>query len=163
MLMFNWHYTGKFFVPTGKAMRFSILEQRHRTGASRSHTSKHRAGVDKRVCFSKFSPRGEISTPLMNIYFCPIYSPALLTFSTVRIAVDTTTKWGTEPFRYVTLHFPEISAAQLRSVTLSDWNRPEIAVFMGLAFLNSSYQLIISMAFRSHIRQSVKLQVEAAP
>ena len=99
----------------------------------------------------------------MNIYFCPIYSPALLTFSTVRIAVDTTTKWGTEPFRYVTLHFPEISAAQLRSVTLSDWNRAEIAVFMGLAFLNSSYQLIINMAFRSHIRQSVELQGEAAP
>ena len=123
----------------------------HRTGTSRSHKSILSDRLAEKVWCIKSQ------SSLVNITFASVGTSRLsysFTSATVRVAVYTSPKCGTQPVRYVTLHFPDrrgaarLSAAQLFSVT-------EIAPKLPLICVNRSP---IRYDFRTGANATVKFR-----
>ena len=111
--MFSWRFRSRRH---GCYLRSLLYEQkRHKTGTSRSHTSKivperlvERVWGSKSQSSVDSSPRSYLSTS-----------------ATVRISVHTALKSGTEPIRYMTFHFRDRRGAPSPCYK----NRAKILVF----------------------------------
>ena len=102
---FKWRFRSRRH---GWYLRSLLYEQqRYKTGTSRSHTSKI---VPERSVERVWWTRSQSSVDSSPRSY-------LSTSATVRISVHTALKSGTEPIRYMTLHFRDRSGAPVRSVT----------------------------------------------